>query len=148
MRRVNKISIFIVGIINAKLSKMKSKKGFTLVELLIVVAIIAILAAIAIPQFNIYSTKAKLTTLRSDLKHAYLAAQGYLIEKEYAIVNNEDSLIKHGFKRTNGISIVNISIGLQTGSITLSHSGLDISIVNSKEGKVSYDGKITLPLFN
>ncbi len=128
--------------------KMKSKKGFTLVELLIVVAIIAILAAIAIPQFNVYITKAKLTTLRSDLKHAYLAAQGYLIEREYAIVSDEGSLTKHGFKRTDGINIVSISIGLQTGSITLSHSGLDTNIVNSKEGKVSHDGKITLPSFN
>ena len=127
---------------------MKSKKGFTLVELLIVVAIIAILAAIAIPQFNIYSTKAKLTTLRSDLKHAYLAAQGYLIENETATISNEGSLIKHGFKRTNGIEVVSISIGLQSGSITLSHDGLDVSIVNSKQGKVTYDGNITLPSFN
>lgn len=128
-----------------KTGQMSSKKGFTLVELLIVVAIIAILAAIAIPQFNIYSTKAKLTTLRSDLKHAYLAAQGYLIEREYAVVSDEGSLIKHGFKRTNGIEIVNISLGLHTGNITLSHTGLDTNIVSSKNGSVDNEGRITLP---
>lgn len=124
---------------------MNSKKGFTLVELLIVVAIIAILAAIAIPQFSVYSTKAKLTTLRSDLKHAYLAAQSYLIEREYAVVSNENSLIKHGFKKSDGINIVSASLGLHSGSIVLSHSGLDTNIVTSNNGSVNYEGKIILP---
>lgn len=123
----------------------EDKKGFTLVELLIVVAIIAILAAIAIPQFNIYSTKAKLATLRSDLKHAYLAAQGYLIERETAVVSEEASLIKHGFKRTNGTEIVSISMSLQSGSIVLSHEGLDLNTVTSKNGSVNNEGKISLP---
>lgn len=48
---------------------MKSK-GFTLIELMIVIAIIGVLAAIAIPQFNEYRAKANDATAEADVKNA------------------------------------------------------------------------------
>jgi type II secretion system protein G len=55
----------------------KNEKGFTLIELLIVVAIIGILAAIAIPQFASYRAKAFDSAAQSDQKTMKTELEGY-----------------------------------------------------------------------
>ena len=57
-----------------------SRKGFTLIELLIVVVIIGILSAIAIPKFASTKEKSFLATMKSDLRNLVAAQEGHLAE--------------------------------------------------------------------
>lgn len=59
-----------------------NKKGFTLIELLIVVAIIGILAAIAIPQFNQYRIRGYNSAAASDIKNIKTALEAYSLENQ------------------------------------------------------------------
>jgi len=54
-----------------------SESGFTLIELLIVIAIIGILAAIAIPQFNQYKTRSYDADAKTNLHNIYVACKSY-----------------------------------------------------------------------
>jgi type IV pilus assembly protein PilA len=56
---------------------VKNRKGFTLIELLIVVVIIGILAAIAIPKFAATKDKAKLASVKTDLRNIMTAQEAY-----------------------------------------------------------------------
>jgi prepilin-type N-terminal cleavage/methylation domain-containing protein len=57
-----------------------SRKGFTLIELLIVVVIIGILAAIAIPKFANTKAKSILASMKTDLRNLATAQEGYFFD--------------------------------------------------------------------
>jgi general secretion pathway protein G len=70
---------------------MKGKRGFTLVEILIVVVILGILAAIVIPQFTGASTEAKLSSLVSDLQSMRSQIELYKLQHNEAVPSFTDA---------------------------------------------------------
>ena len=59
------------------LYKKRGQKGFTLIELMIVITIISILTAIAIPQFLAYRTRGLSTSTNSAMRNAFTAATAF-----------------------------------------------------------------------
>ena len=99
---------------------MSKQRGFTLVELLIVVVIIGILASIAIPKFSATREKAFISSLKSDLKN--LATQQEMYHN--SAFSYASTLVLAGASASDGVTI---TINEATGSgwaATASHAGL------------------------
>ena len=97
-----------------------NRKGFTLIELLIVVVIIGILAAIAIPKFANTKSKAYITAMKSDLRNL-VSAQESLFSDSARYTTNITSL---NFKASTGVTAPTIDVGAGYWSATNQHTQL------------------------
>ncbi len=98
---------------NIMLNKMvkKDEKGFTLIELMIVIAIIGILAAIAIPQFSAYRERAFVTSMQADVAQVRTAQETYFSDND-AYADSVQTLIDSnaGIKALSGDNEIAIAI--------------------------------------
>jgi prepilin-type N-terminal cleavage/methylation domain-containing protein len=72
------------------------RRAFTLIELLIVVAIIAILAAIAVPNFLEAQTRAKVSRVKADMRTVATALESYCVDNNKYPPNDENSAVGLG----------------------------------------------------
>ena len=119
----------------------KREGGFTLIELLIVIAIIGILAAIAIPQFNQYKARAYDTASKADLHNIYLACKAYWSDtgSDQSCSETEAGGANYGFAPSPGVTVS--ASGNETGwSATAKHASSSTTFTMNASGNISGGG--------
>jgi type IV pilus assembly protein PilA len=102
----------------------KKEEGFTLIELMIVIAIIGILAAIAIPQFNAYRARSFNAAANTDLRNAMTAEEGYFTDFDTYTSSAANLTGSYGLTTSSGVVL----------TLTADSTSYTVRSVNSNAG--------------
>jgi prepilin-type N-terminal cleavage/methylation domain-containing protein len=114
-----------------------TRKGFTLIELLIVVVIIGILAAIAIPKFATTKEKAYMATMKTDLRNLVTAQEGYFSDNQAFTTD----LVALNFDPSTNVTVVVNSAANADWDATATHS-----LVSGKQCDVAVGAAVVAPM--
>lgn len=112
-------------------NKSKSNKGFTLVELILCIAIIAILAAVLVPALMGYIRKSNLSNAKSNVQSAYTAVSTYISNCE--VTGKVYSTVSDQFIN----EVKEASVADLSNDYTITFDGQLVSTVIYKHGNVS-----------
>lgn len=120
---------------------MDDKKGFTLIELLIVIVIIGVLAAIAIPRFANTKEKAFVATMKADLRNLATYEERYAVDSSGSYFSGTAAGTSGllGFQTSANVTVTATAI---TGA-NASWAAVAIHSLTSKQCKSSAGGLIT-----
>lgn len=120
---------------NKMIERKKSKKGFTLIELIVVLAILVVLAAIALPTFNGLIDESRQEVAHANARTVYTAAVAYLALHPDATsigISEIGGYLGDEFGSTATTDITITGIGVSDGKVT----GVNIKMPgNGKTGK-------------
>lgn len=98
-----------------------NQEGFTLIELMIVIAIIGILAAIAIPNFVAYRARSYNSSAQSDLKNAMTTQEAYFVD-ESTYAGDTAKLTAAGYVVSSGVTLT-VSSASSTAYVMSAYHG-------------------------
>ncbi len=100
----------------------RDREGFTLIEILIVVVIIGILAAVAIPKYTRVKSQGYVATVKSDLKNLSTAEESYFAASN-TYATSAQLAVENYFAPSRGVNVTISSITSTGWSATATHGG-------------------------
>jgi len=114
-----------------KFNRKRHEKGFTLIELMIVIAIIGILAAIAIPQFASYRERGFIASMKADCNTIKIAEEAYFVDNNtYTTTTADLPGVPTSFSAGNSVAVTAGADGIGSSFIvTVTSTKTDQTVV-------------------